>query len=360
MQTYNANAPFHLESGAVINDFKIAYHTYGKLNKDRNNVIWVCHALTANSDVFDWWSGLFGAEKLFNPEEHFIVCANIIGSCYGTSGPVSPCNNARPQYDEFPLVTVRDMVNAHELLRGALGINQIDVLIGASLGGQQAQEWAISNPSLIKRLILIATNAKHSPYGIAFNESQRLAIYADSSYGEKNKKAGEKGLIAARSIAMLSYRSYHGYNLSQLDDSDNLDQFRATTYQRYQGEKLAARFNAYSYVVLSKAMDSHNVGRGRNSLNEALGSIKAKTLVVGISSDVLFPLEEQKYMASRIPNANYHVIHSKYGHDGFLLEAEQLQSIFQIFLSGKESYFRPTVFKTTVKKSELISRTSLN
>jgi homoserine O-acetyltransferase len=194
-------------------------------------------------------------------------------------------------------------------------------------------EWSIENPSIFENLILIATNAKHSPYGIAFNESQRLAIKADSSYGKKDENAGESGLIAARSIALLSYRSYKGYAITQNDDNDEvLINHKSSSYQRYQGTKLAKRFNAYSYVLLSHAMDSHNVGRKRKGVENALAKISAKTLIIGIKSDILFPIEEQKKLWLHIPNSKLKTIESDFGHDGFLIEHEALVKQFKNFL----------------------------
>jgi homoserine O-acetyltransferase/O-succinyltransferase len=293
----------------------------------------VCHALTANSDVTNWWNGIFGKGDYFDKDEYFIVCANILGSCYGTTGPLSDNASGKPYLMDFPLVTPRDMANAHFLLKVHLEIQVIDLLIGSSLGGQQAMEFAIQLKEDLDQLILIATNAKHSPYGIAFNESQRLALLADESFERQEPNGGEKGLIAARSIAMLSYRSYHGYQITQSEENSNkLDDFKSSSYQRYQGKKLAKRFNAYSYWVLLKSMDSHHVGRNKPSMEDALAEITARTLVVGISSDLLFPVEEQKYLAEHIPNAQLEVMDSNFGHDGFLADAKVLETIIIEFL----------------------------
>jgi len=333
LKTYTYNKPFLLENGVTLSSLEIAYNTYGTLNKEKNNVIWVCHALTANSDVFDWWPGLFGEKDFFNPEEHFIVCANNLGSCYGSTGPLThneEFNGAL--YSYFPNISIRDMVNAHELLRQHLGINKIHTVIGGSQGGQQAVEWNILKPELFSNLILVATNAQHSPWGIAFNESQRLAIKADRTYYSNNPEGGQKGLAAARSIALLSYRNYHTYGETQKESSvEKTDDYLSASYQRYQGDKLVKRFNAYSYVALSKAMDSHNVGRGRESVEKALGNVKARTLVVGISSDLLFPLNEQRFLVNHIPTAFYATIDSFYGHDGFLIETENLTTELKRF-----------------------------
>ncbi len=332
-EIYNYKDVFELESGKQLTGLDIGFHTYGTLNKNRDNVVWVCHALTANSDVFDWWKGLFGENDYFNPGDHYIVCANILGSPYGTSNPLSinPVTG-QPYYLAFPQFTVRDMVKAHRLLADYLKIKNIEILLGGSLGGQQAMEWAIIDPGFIKNLILIATNARHSPWGIAFNESQRLAISADRTFYANTPNGGNKGLKAARSIALLSYRNYKTYSITQQEEEDNhVDGYRASSYQNYQGEKLVNRFNAYSYWYLSKSMDSHHVGRNRHGVEKALSLIKARTLVIGIKSDVLFPIEEQEYLFRHIPKSAFAEIDSFYGHDGFLIETETLTNIVSSF-----------------------------
>ncbi len=332
-EIYKHKEPFPLESGGVIQSLEIGYHAYGILNENADNVVWVCHALTANSDVLDWWKGLFGENNLFNPAEHYIICANILGSPYGTTNPLSiNPDTGKPYYLTFPQVTIRDMVNAHRLLAGYLGVNKIEILVGGSLGGQQALEWSIAAPAQINNLILIATNARHSPWGIAFNESQRLALAADTTFYNETPDGGKEGLKAARSIALLSYRSYKTYNATQQrEDYNQTDNFKAASYQSYQGEKLVNRFNAYSYWYLSKVMDSHNAGRHRQSVEAALGAVKAKTLVIAIKSDILFPIEEQQYLFRHIPGAVYAEIDSLYGHDGFLIETGSLTQIISSF-----------------------------
>lgn len=332
-EIYQHTEEFVLESGQTLSGLEIGFHTYGRLNKHRDNVVWVCHALTANSDVFDWWKGLFGDNNLFNPEDHFIVCANVLGSPYGTTNPLStnPVTGS-PYYLSFPQFTIRDVAKAHQLLADHLGIDQINILIGGSLGGQQAMEWSIDQPDRIKNLILIATNARHSPWGIAFNESQRMAITTDRTFYANKPDGGAKGLKAARSFALLSYRNYKTYNLTQQESTDNItDNFRASSYQNYQGEKLVKRFNAYSYWYLTKLMDSHDTGRNRGGVEKALSTIKAKTLVIGIRSDFLFPIEEQQYLFQHIPKAAFAELDSFYGHDGFLIETEALTNIINSF-----------------------------
>lgn len=335
--TYKHPKLFKLENGKKLRNVEIAFQTYGKLNANKDNVIWACHALTANADVLDWWDGLFGNSALFNPNEHFIVCANILGSHYGTTNPLSTNPvTGQPYYLSFPEFTIRDLTGLHQLLANHLGISNIKVLIGGSLGGQQALEWAIAKTIHVENLVLVATNAVHSPWGIAFNESQRLAISTDRTFYANQPEGGLKGLKAARSIALLSYRTYEAYAATQLESvNDKTGNYRASSYQNYQGEKLCKRFNAYSYWYLSKAMDSHNVGRGRKSIAAALAEVEANTLVIGIDNDILFPISEQKFLAEHIRDAQFSSINCAYGHDGFLIETDKLTNIIGNFL--KES-----------------------
>jgi homoserine O-acetyltransferase len=337
-QYYTHAEPFDLECGIRLPQLRIAYHTFGTLNAARSNAVWVCHALTANSDVSDWWSGLFGEGRALDPSRDFVVCANIIGSHYGTTGPLDLNPDTGLIWGpDFPLITVRDMVNAHILLRRHLGIDSIRTVMGGSLGGQQALEWAIAEPDVIQRVVAIATNARHSAWGIAFNEAQRMAIMADGTYGERHADAARQGLMAARAVAMLSYRHYDTYRLTQTDAESLTHGHRASSYQRYQGEKLANRFNAYSYVSLSRTMDSHDVGRGRGGTDAALGQIQADALVLGIRSDVLFPVAEQRYLGDAIANARYVEVESVHGHDGFLTETDVLNGIFCRFMHDTRS-----------------------
>lgn len=326
--------PLPLECGGALPGVQITYHTYGTLSATHDNVVWVCHALTANSDAVDWWPGLVGQGHYFDPADWFIVCANVLGSCYGTTGPATPLPpHNRPLYQAFPRLTVRDLVAAHEQLRQHLGLTKIHTVIGGSLGGQQAVEWAVQQPELFEHLVLLATNARHSPWGIAFNEAQRLAIQADCTYEGGGADGGQAGLRAARAVALLSYRSYDAYGRTQAEPADDaLPAFyRASSYQQYQGDKLVARFNAYSYVTLSQIMDSHHVGRGRGGIEAALARVQARTLVLGITSDVLFPVSEQQELARLIPGAMYAEMDSPYGHDGFLIETAQITHFLDRF-----------------------------
>lgn len=319
--------PFLLESGTVLPELHITYSTYGELNAEKNNVVWVCHALTANSDVAEWWPGMIGVNHVIDPQKHFIVCANILGSCYGSSGPltINPQTKA-PYYSEFPVITIRDMVNAHILLREHLGIEKIFLLIGGSMGGYQAMEWCIMEKDVIENLFLLATSASESAWGIATHTAQRLSIEADCTWNQPSPTAGSKGLKAARAIGMLTYRNYDIMVKTQSDpDHDKIDGFKASAYINYQGDKLVSRFNACSYWLLTKSMDSHNIARARgNDIRQVLHSIHQRTLIIGISSDILCPLVEQKCLAENIPHASLIEIASGYGHDGFMVESAQI------------------------------------
>lgn len=328
---------FEFEAGGSIRGLRVVYHCSEKpwQKDDSRKVIWICHALTANSDAQDWWPELVGPGRLFDTEKYFVVCANMLGSAYGSSGPasVNP-ETGSPYYFDFPKVTVRDIVRANDLVRRDLGIERIHLMVGGSIGGFQSIEWTIMEPDIFDKAVFIACGARVTPWLTAWEESQRLALEADPTFREcKSLKGGEAGLRCARSIALISYRSYEGYNATQYEtDEDCLFADRAASYQRYQGKKLSDRFDAYSYWYLSDSVNSNNVGRGRGGVEAALRTIKASCTVIGIDSDRLFPVEEQKLMASTITGATYHEITSKFGHDGFLLENDQLTEIIEPLL----------------------------
>ena len=334
---YSHSEPFVLESGEVLPKVDIVYDTFGELNEAKDNVIWVCHALTANSDVADWWPHTVEDGKFLDPTRYFIICANFLGSHYGTTSPLSvnPATGEKYYYD-FPRITVRDMVRCHQLLAKALGIERVKMLIGSSIGGFQCMEWAIMEPHFMDNLVLIATTTCSEPWAAAFNESQRMAIRLDRTWGERRDDAGLDGMAVARSIALISYRGGAAYNATQQELEGGEDasfERRAHTYQQYQGEKLRRRFNAMSYYRLSEAVDSHNIGRGRGGISKALRSIEARTLVVAISSDILFPPEAHTPLREHIRGAEYHLIESEFGHDGFLVEHEKLNRIITNFIN---------------------------
>lgn len=329
---FSSNLPMDLESGEILPEFTMAYTTYGKLNKDQSNVIWVNHALTGDTNVLEWWSGLVGIGKFFDPEIHFIICANLIGSCYGSTNPfsINP-KTAKAYYYDFPSLTTRDQANALDRLRIHLGLNHIHTLIGGSLGGQVALEWAILLGDRLMHAVILASTAKSTPWVIGFNETQRMAIQSDCTWGQENESAGKKGLETARAIAMLSYRHPEDLTKKQNETESKLGDFKASSYLRYQGQKLAKRFNALTYCNLSNTMDSHDLSRSRESLSAALSTISAKVLAVGVTSDLLFLAAESKFIADHVRNGSYEEIDSMVGHDAFLIEFEQLTSILNSF-----------------------------
>lgn len=324
---------FRFEAGGSIPEMDLVYYTSPREYTPGEKVVWVCHALTGNANPEDWWPGMLGDGKMFDPAKFYIVCVSMICSPYGECGPaaINPATG-KPYLLDFPRTTVRDMVRAEILVRKYLGIEKIDLILGPSIGGFQATEWVIMEPDVVKKAVFLATASRCAPYVTAFNESQRMAIRADRTFLEAESiEGGREGLKCARSIALISYRSFMGYNLTQSEfDDDFLFTERAASYQRYQGEKLVKRnFDAYSYYYLTYALDSMNVGRGRGGMPKALSTIKAECTVIAITSDTLFPPEHSRKTASELGRAKYYEIESMYGHDGFLIENDQLEAILK-------------------------------
>ena len=316
-----------LECGGVLENARIVFHT----SKGTGKVIWICHALTANSDPEDWWPEMVGPGKTIDTEKNRVVCVNMLGSAYGTEGPaqVNPASG-KPWLLDFPDVTIRDTVSTFEIIRKHLGITKIDLLIGASNGGFDALEWAVMQPGLFNRCLFLCTAPRISPFLGATVEAQRMALEADPTFREaRSLEGGRAGLKCARAQALISYRCFKGYGLTQKEeDPDTLFAGRVASYERYQGEKLVRRgFDAYSYYCLCNALDSHNVGRGRGGVQKALQAIKARATVVAVDSDLIFPPAESREWASWIPGAQYVEISSNFGHDGFLLETAKLSAL---------------------------------
>jgi homoserine O-acetyltransferase len=332
---YRHPEPFKLETGGVLPSLRVEYNSWGELNENCDNVIWVCHAFTANADAKDWWPGMIGPGLLMDTNKYFVICANIIGSCYGTSGPMDENPGiGKPWFRDFPIITVRDLVNAHESLRKHLGIKSVFLTIGGSIGAFQCLEWAIMYPDIIRNLAVIAGNAYASPWNIALNEAQRMAIIADSTYTEDRPDGGQQGLKTARAIALISYRTSEALNFIQKEtDLNKINDYKAASYLQHQGNKFIKRFNSYSYMTMTRLFDSHNIGRGRGSIENALQSVTAKTIVIAMNTDRLFPREEQQFISKRISGAVYAEIPTSYGHDGFLIEVESITNCIREFLS---------------------------
>jgi homoserine O-acetyltransferase len=326
--------PVSLEGGATLPQVRVAYRTWGR---PRTTATLVCHALTGSADADDWWSDLFGPGRALDPEQDFIVCANVLGGCYGTTGPTSRAVGAFEPYGAtFPEITIRDIVHVQARLLDRLGVARLDLVIGGSMGGMQALEWALLYPERVTAVVPIATGPTQSAWGIALSEAQRQAIKADANYGEGRYPLGAgpaRGLAAARSMAMISYRSPHNLTARFGRDASSEGSFEVQRYLRYQGEKLVARFDANTYLTLIAAMDSHDVGRGRGSVDEALGSICQPALVIGVTSDGLYPRDEVAAMAHHLPNAEYVAIDAPHGHDSFLIRAAEVDSLVVDFIA---------------------------
>lgn len=325
---YQLPEPFTLEYGGVIEQTVIAYHTYGKLNENRDNVILIVHALTANSDADDWWHGLFGKNDIFDWDKHFIICANNLGSPYGTSSPkqIDPKTGERYGVD-FPFYTIRDTARLHLKLLEHFGIHSLKLLIGGSCGGNIAQEIAYHWQERVQNMVLLCCSAMETPWVIAIHESQRITLRSDTSLTEKTEQAGLAGLKACRAVALPFYRTHVSFKLRQKEiRSDKVKDFRASSYIDYQGDKFIKRFDAHCYYKLLFALDTHHMGRGRESIEWALSQITANTVVIGFNSDLLIPKIEQQFIAKHIPNAAYAEVKSLFGHDAFLIELDDIRT----------------------------------
>ena len=407
---------FQLESGLVLRNVKVVYKTWGELNAAADNVIFVAHALTGNADAQGWWGGVIGPGLALDTDRFFVVCANILGSCYGTTGPLEPlpaggvpwASSARsptrtdkqPRYAaDFPYVTVRDTVALHREMLDSLGVRAVHAVVGGSLGGMQALEWLVMYPELVKRGVLIACSAFQSAWQIGISETQRQAIYRDPKWRNgfyALDAPPADGLAIARQGAMIwcvcrlrppppllplllatalatppppppllppppphslapspscRYRSHPAYmakfgrQLQTPEAGDAADNARSAAgegaapnysgegYLEAQGRKVLARFDANSYVSLTRTLDSHHVGRGRGEggadapVEQVLAAVQQPVLVVGLDSDVLYPLDEQRFMAGAMPHATLKVVRTMQGHDGFLLEHEQIGAL---------------------------------
>ena len=317
-----------LEGGGILQDARIVFHeSEGRCGR----TIWICHALTANSNPEDWWPEMVGPGLCIDSSKDHVICVNMLGSAYGSEGPAStnPATG-KPWLLDFPMVTIRDSVNAFIAVRKHLGIEKIDLLIGASNGGFNAIEWAVMEPERFGRCLFLCTAPRISPFLGATVEAQRMALEADPTFREaRDLSGGSAGLKCARAQALISYRCFQGYQLTQSEqDPDTLFAGRVASYERYQGEKLVRRgFDAYSYFTLCNALDSHNVGRGRGGVQAARGTIQAPCTVRSVDTDLIFPPHEGRQWASWIPDARFIEISSSFGHDGFLLEIAKLSAL---------------------------------
>jgi homoserine O-acetyltransferase len=326
--------PFELESGERLENVVIAYRTWGDIGRSESAIL-ICHALTGSADVEAWWPGIIGPGKAFDPASDFIICANILGSCYGTTGPVSLKPGADDRYRaDFPDVSVRDMVRLQSLLLDALGVERLALVTGPSLGGMQALEWAAMFPERVDSIVPIGVGGHHSAWCIGISEAQRQAISADPDWKDgyySDDAPPAKGLAAARMMAICTYRSWDSFDQRFARKRRDEDRFQVQSYLRHQGDKINARFDANTYVTLTYAMHSHDLGRGRDSYDNVLARMELPALVVSVSSDALYPPQEQRALADALPNAEYEVLDCPHGHDGFLIETESLGEMIRRF-----------------------------
>src|SRR5512133_3458875 len=327
--------PFPLELGGALPALRIGYRAWGKLDPDGGNAVVVCHALTGSADADLWWTNLFGPGHALDPAKDFVVCSNILGSCYGTTGPTSvdPATG-RPWLGTFPAITIRDMVRAQHALAAALGVRRVRMVVGGSLGGMQALEWALSYPAMVESVVFIAATARHSAWCIGLSEAQRQAIYADPRWRDGRYDPADPpadGLAAARMMAMLSYRSQPSFEMRFARRRQTEDLYAVESYLRHQGQALVERFDPATYVTLTRAMDTHDVARGRGDFDDVLRSLRQPTLVVSIDSDVLYWPWEQREVATLAPNARLAMMDSPHGHDAFLIDVDRLSDMVADF-----------------------------
>jgi homoserine O-acetyltransferase len=327
--------PLHLESGDVLDDVTVAYRTWGRLNSTKDNAVLVCHALTGSADVDGWWSDLLGPGRALDPNRDFVVATNVLGGCYGTSGPSGPAGpSGKAPGPDFPSITIRDQVQAQAQALRALGVEGMDLVVGGSMGGMQALEWAAMEPLPVSAVSAIGTPARHHPWAMGLAETQRQAIRADPAWKGgryENRNPPEAGLATARMVALCSYRSPGSFHLRFERDVHPEGGFQVGSYLRYQGQKLSSRFDANSYLVLTEAMDTHDLARGRGTLGEALAGLRPRIQILGIQSDVLYPPHEIQELAEGIPDGTVGWIDSPHGHDAFLIEQDQVDSAVRGF-----------------------------
>jgi len=353
--------PFVLEGGGMLHDITLAYETWGDLDASGSNAVLVCHALTGDSHVAGdvgpghptsgWWDGLVGPGRGLDTERYFVVCANVLGGCQGTTGPAStdPATG-RPYGSQFPVVSVRDMVRTQEVLTRHLGIDRWLTVVGGSMGGMQVLEWGVMFPERVRSLTPIATCTAASAQQIAYGTVGRRAIHLDPRwrggdyYDAEPGDGPHEGLSVARMTSQITYRSDDVFTdrfgrevVEPLDGFSLWQRFQVERYLEYHGHKLVRRFDANTYLLLSKAMDLHDIGRGRGGIDEALARIRVPVLTMGIRSDTLYPPYQQLQIRDGLlahgVDCDYVEIDSPHGHDGFLIDVDQVGAALAKFLT---------------------------
>lgn len=356
--TLDEDTPLRLDCGREFWPVSLAYETYGMLSPAKDNVILIAHALTGDSHCAShgtddpeegWWEPLVGPGRVFDTDRYFVICSNVLGGCQGSTGPASynPLTE-KPYAMSFPVITIRDMVRAQRALIGHLGIDRLVAVVGGSMGGMQALTWAVEYPDMVGAVVAIATPGRASSQSIAYNEVMRRAVMTDPGWnkGDYYGTPGPvSGLMVARMLGMITYQSdqsmmtkFGRYTMSaRFADLFSFDtQFQVESYLHYQGTKLVERFDANSYLYLTRAIDLFDLGLGYGSYEEALARIESPVLVIGVSSDILYPTWQQEEIATILRNqgkrVEYVEIDSPYGHDGFLVEFEKMIKTLSRFM----------------------------
>jgi homoserine O-acetyltransferase/O-succinyltransferase len=363
-QIVDFDHPLPMRSGQVLERFTLAYETYGTLNADHSNAILICHALSGDSHVAGyytedplekpgWWDDAVGPGKMFNTERYFIICSNVIGGCQGSTGPSSLAADGKPYGLRFPFVTIKDMVAAQACLLDHLGITRIFAVAGASMGGMQALQWAVDFPERVGSVLFIASTPRSSTQNIAFNEIGRQAIYADPNWNQGDyygRAVPGAGLSVARMVGHITYmsemsldqkfgrRTQSGGDLAYNFDTD----FSVESYLKYQGEKFVERFDANTYLYITKALDYYDVSDGYESIQQAVNRVQCPFLVVSISSDWLYTAVQAQELVGALEvtgkNVEYQHVEASFGHDSFLVEVEKMNEIVGNFLNRQWSH----------------------
>ena len=337
---FDSTESYTTELGALIPSVRVAYRTWGTLNAEKDNVILICQALTGSADADAWWEGMFSPGGAFDETTDFIICSNVLGSCYGTTGPLSINPLTGTHYGpDFPLITIRDMVHVQRRLLAGLGIDRVKLAVGASLGGMQVLEWGFLYPDVVQALMPMGASGRHSAWCIGQSEAQRQAIYADRDWNNgwyDESKLPSRGLSAARMMAMCTYRSFENFQSRfSRDIQSSTGAFKVESYLHHQGRKLVERFDANTYITLTKAMDLHDLGRGRGEYEEVLRSLPVPVEILSINSDILYPKEEQEELARFIPKSRILYLDEPYGHDAFLIDVEKVSRMVREFLDSR-------------------------
>ncbi len=338
-KTLLVSETYTTEFGFVFNEFELGYHSWGSLNENADNVVLIFHALTGDSNAEDWFYGFFTQESPIDLDQHYVLCINTPGSCYGSTGPQSRNPQTQKAYGpDFPVLSIRDIVRMEQHLLNHLQINSIQCAIGGSMGGMIALEFAFIDPR-IQRAFLMAMGKAHTAWSIGLSHLQRQAIYQDPNWkggGYTNDAPPIQGLSLARQIGMMTYRSPEDYETKfgrEIRETMDHPYYQVESYLDYQGQKLNKRFDALSYERLTRSMDTHDISRDRGSFKEVAKQLAIPIHVVGILSDALYPISEQKDLAKLLPNAQFTALESPYGHDAFLIEFDQLTHILSRFLA---------------------------